>query len=904
MVVNSKGEAVSEARIMIYGIKGSYSVSDFPVRVVQLTETKTDAEGRFEIEVDLQTVEDTDSQFVVVEADGFALGWSSCDYFDASAEKAIVLEKPSVVAGKVIDADGSPINGVMVSAIIISSRAKETYYVWTDDLASAVASTGVLTDTTDGAGQFRIEKIPFDATIEFVVRDKLGRYLKTSTWNASEYRDKGKFEAGAKDIVITMPKASIVTGVVVDKETGEFVKGVRVSLVGQRSDGTGRYYITRVSGDNGTFNMQCAPGRYLLIFGPWVLGSINCTAEPVEVIAKENASVMATLYIVREPPPEPVTEVRSPAGSIIGTITDASGQALSGVEVYGVPGGSEVWVSDANGRIEIAAEEPVDFALENTAINGEPKRVTHLVGRDVERNLGGIRRIPKGAATFDFELSDGFVISGRVVDEDGAPIADADVFLETIPDHGLQKITIQSCVTDEQGSYSLTAIPHGYDYTVAATAQNYGENLLKVSSEKPGMGVFPPGLGYGQRVENMPIMVEPNKRSVEVRDIVLRKSGLVVSGVVFDTLGNRVANAVVEVGGKGQPTLLPIRTDSNGCFIINDLCAGEVELTIDESPDVYYNRFSMTRVTVQAGTEQIIVLVRSAQKVASEPSEPKEGGLIEVLVRDADSKEPLDGAQVYFRGDRMVDDVYQFANEDGLMHVVLPSGRGVVSGANRWGYERKKLNEQVDVVDGQTYRIVVELDSMAICSGIVQDQQGEPIGGAQMYVPGMCVDDSVFVTKADGRFHFRWDVEDAFKEAREPGESVGMVVWHVRRNLAVMFEAAESSMEDLTIVLEPMLTITGRVMDRSGKPVPRALVELKMNCWNTLSECIGSTRFWKSDSNGEYRIEGLPRLVGKLKYKLSVLGWRTEIELGPEDIIPGKVTVVDIILGKGNSESK
>ncbi|MGE5296639.1 MAG: M56 family metallopeptidase [Solirubrobacterales bacterium] len=145
--------------------------------------------------------------------------------------------------------------------------------------------------------------------------------------------------------------------------------------------------------------------------------------------------------------------------------------------------------------------------------------------------------------------------------------------------------------------------------------------------------------------------------------------------------------------------------------------------------------------------------------------------------------------------------------------------------------------------------VIEQVASAHILKGQVLDPNGKPIGEDDVRVtvlPATC-----YVVKPDteGCFELAWS-PDWVGDDRKPR----LLARNAARNLVSLVEIPAPP-ATATIQLEPGLTITGRVVDPNGRPVPKALTMLsladKFTCQSPLAAA-------GTNENGEFKIQAVP----------------------------------------------
>ncbi|MBN2129564.1 MAG: carboxypeptidase regulatory-like domain-containing protein [Sedimentisphaerales bacterium] len=106
--------------------------------------------------------------------------------------------------------------------------------------------------------------------------------------------------------------------------------------------------------------------------------------------------------------------------SVSGTVRDAAGRPLEGVQLLICPRGSRTVLSDQEGEFEIAWRHS-DWA-----------QADYLVARHAEKNLAVALPVGEETEGLNIVLEPAALLAGMVADPNGRPIADADVRVDLI----------------------------------------------------------------------------------------------------------------------------------------------------------------------------------------------------------------------------------------------------------------------------------------------------------------------------------------------------------------------------------------------------------------------------------------------------------------------------------------
>ncbi len=978
-VVDKDGKPVGKAAVKLCGVKET-GQNRFLYDLQDLAETETDEEGKFRFSEKDGDWQETDEKLVLARKEGFSLGWADWYAIGESAEEAIVLSDIAELAGKVVNEDGLAVPGAKVHVLLFPREEKW----WSErEFMRMLASADWLTAMTDPAGGFVISYIPSRYTAEFVVQHE--EYFEKMTWDALEYPDKGKYEAGAKDILITMSKGGVIRVKVADEQTGIGIPKVRVTAIKNNTD----FSLSGITDLEGMAGLPCLPGEYRVVLGPWVYGDPQWRADAIgaTVAAKGTTEVTLKAYVpsvlevqVRdvssgEPVPGIFISIRPVGGgqkygegsnekgvaridflppgkyefetnisntyemvkipgeiildksgihslevkvsrltTLGGVVTDGAGRFLSGVQVFILPGECPTFTTDTAGRYEIAIED-VEAARK---FGVEQKVKPYLLFFYPAGNLGAIIDLPRGTKVKDVQLVDGFGMRGRVIDRNGIPLAGIKIFLDIKMESSdykspVQESPIQDVLTDSQGYYALDGIPRGQKYLLTVFAGDlYGEAKLNIVSnewipgeddaEKETDADYP--IRAGTPTKGL-LVVEPNSEQVQVDDIVLAEAGLMVSGTVWGQFGERLPNVKVYMEGDGQGQFEPALTTENGKFILAGLVEGKIKLYTEyfEYKQIWYEQRMLA---VNAGTKNIVIVLKATRNYVLD-TVPKEGGLVEFLVRDTVTREPIDEVCLELKGREEVFVPDLFTDESGKTAIVLPEGTYSVAKSSKWeGYQNASIKGTIQISNGKKYQIELEMYRKPAYSGMVVDEQGSPVNGARLQLipdkSAMTEDNCEVITAADGVFSFSWDPKEAFQEAEQMESGVFLVVTQERRNLAATFELTEASRENWKITLKKAPSITGIITDSKGKPIAAARINYEIIL--SRSNCLFEYEEIRSNEKGEYWIPALPLLPAGYEFRLdfSDSGYGSsgipEVIIGAEELSAGESLVYDCEFAK------
>ena len=241
--------------------------------------------------------------------------------------------------------------------------------------------------------------------------------------------------------------------------------------------------------------------------------------------------------------------------------------------------------------------------------------------------------------------------------------------------------------------------------------------------------------------------------------------------------------------------------------------------------------------------------VRQGKAVDDVVVEIEKGGIIEAVVREGTTKEPLQNIRVSAYSESSSG--RGWTNADGVARIRVPADEfNIYTSAQEYSYYRS--DKPFVITKGQTTELEILLDHKAGTSGIVLDESDQPMAGA--LVRAHPFGDEV-VTDTKGRFEVGFD-------QRRPAQY--LFARHIESNLAAIVSAKGS--EPIKISLKPALSISGQVTDANAVGIPAARLSLCVNVTNCLS-IFGPELL--ADKNGRYEIKAVPPQQEGFNYRIS-----------------------------------
>jgi uncharacterized GH25 family protein len=610
---------------------------------------RTAADGTFALRVKEGTYD------LGFKASGFAAKTVRAVPVDAQAKPVEVTLEPGVEIRGRITRGGAPVEGVNIIPIMADSMTP--------------AETGP-------DGTFRLTDLtPGEMMLAYSKPDQLIQGMRAVT-------------APASDINIELPAGGRITGHVVDKATHQPVKTFEAGVSPSRSGGGMVMMMPPMmrsfTSDDGTF----------------VLENVPVGASTVSVTAPGYVEARVPNVIVENDKAGDAIEVTMETGvHVTGKVTGPDGAAVGGAVVRleagggnrmrGIPGMSPYTVTDPNG----------EYVLENVE-NGEKSfsfSRSGLISASKTVTLSG------SSARVDAQLTSGTRVTGVVVTEGGAPVADAMVRASSAAEAGFG----QGSRTDSNGSFSFESLAPGH-YSFEANKSGYADAIAH------DVDITTSGL---------------------VR--LIMKNGGVISGHLSGLSATELQNATVRVDSPNGNASAPV--DASGAYRVEGAPLGTVRVSAMTGQVMSSMR--------TAPPKTVLVEAGSAVSVDFEFA-----GDISVSGRVTRNGVPLAGVMISFRGGSLRSGS---GNTDA-------SGRYTVTGLDNGKYsigifdpERGPYSTNYTVSGSATFDI--DIRGVVVRGRVVDASSGAALTDTQVSLrrkDGTSFPTSVTVTDAAGGFSF------------------------------------------------------------------------------------------------------------------------------------------------------
>jgi protocatechuate 3,4-dioxygenase beta subunit len=523
-------------------------------------------------------------------------------------------------------------------------------------------------------------------------------------------------------------------------------------------------------------------------------------------------------------------------------VSDIDGQPIPGaiVERYV----SRDWTTGADLDTQAAERRTTD--RDGAATFTATDQASILVARKRGLSLSWGMRSPSLAGsgpeenTLELTLTAPAAVSGTVQDAAGNPVPHAPVwvkcaFLLNSRDSGVQSWTPLSshlgrqylaARTSADGKFQIEGLPAEATLDLAVTRQGLALD------QPPRTSMGGPSLSFSAGASNIVLTLKP-AGSIEGR-VVQEETGAPLPGA-------RIMLHDTPWLWGGREPFPP--TGPDGIFRLPDLSAGghtiRAVVGTNQFPDWVCDT---ANVSVEAGATNRDVKITASR-----------GAVLEVTVHEEAGDRPIQGATVMTPSQSQT--YSAFTSDKGIARLRLSPGDYHLF-ISKEGFNGHRT--QVTLERGQTNRLTVALQPSTKVTGTVTDAEGKPAAKALI---------SLFLfargnkkTDAQGRFTLNLD-SNQFGGMSEQQHVI--LARDLTRNLAATLDLEEGT-TNVTLRLEPALTLAGRVTDASGKPVANAEVQVMFRT-ERMSSSFGSPV--RVDAEGRFEIKGLPL---KRSYALNV----------------------------------
>jgi hypothetical protein len=474
----------------------------------------------------------------------------------------------------------------------------------------------------------------------------------------------------------------------------------------------------------------------------------------------------------------------------------------------------------------------------------------------------------------DITLGQPKQLSGLVVDENSNPIADAEVSISfALAGQGDDRRYLTNQVapqlltvnTDAAGKFTFERLPA--DATFEFGTKKAGRAAVSTFNNAGYQGgklQFVPG----QTDIKLIVPIEARVEGI----VVEKTSGKPVGGVKLVVLEQQ----------RGLPfDLRTIVSKEDGTFSIDSLTAGKKVLQIVPPAEG----------TADWVAEQVEVTTEAGKTAAGLKVEVSKGGLLELVVKEAETKKPVDKANVSVRDQRNNTWFSARSDKDGIVRIRLTPGEYQIGGVYKQGYTSERRQEAVTIEDGATKRVEWLLAGQPKIAGVVRDETGNPVEGVKLKILPAGNQDAT--SDSQGKFEVNWDPRNWGSQPTV----FYLVGRHKGRNLAAAVEVSENT-KTLDVKLVPGIVFTGRVVDPTGKGIAggQITVMLRASTWGSSIEY----RETKTDAQGGFQVNAIPP---EHRYNLTAMAdgyGQKQVDLQAADAVNNRLDAGQLELAVAN----
>lgn len=230
-----------------------------------------------------------------------------------------------------------------------------------------------------------------------------------------------------------------------------------------------------------------------------------------------------------------------------------------------------------------------------------------------------------------------------------------------------------------------------------------------------------------------------------------------------------------------------------------------------------------------------------------EPVELEKGGLIEVVVKDAETGKPIERAQATALP-RTANFRFQCLTDKTGSGIIRALPGGYQLSVTRPGFQRRKEGEVfVSLEEGKTERVSLSMTPSPAIRGIVFDAQGKPVSGAE--VCSLPSGGRIYQTDAEGRFA-------VLLEGWSVSSVSGIVARLPQRDLAAIASVNDPK-TPIEVRLLPGCAVVGRVAADNGRPLAGAMVSVSARLEGNENAALSQNAI--TDAEGRYETKAMPQ---------------------------------------------
>ena len=474
----------------------------------------------------------------------------------------------------------------------------------------------------------------------------------------------------------------------------------------------------------------------------------------------------------------------------------------------------------------------------------------------------------QGAADVEIQLEMPGIISGKVMNEAGEPIYNAEILMNSLSrgdpmltEHGddLDHYALpQPVKTDVNGMFVLRSLPQGATTSFDVKGPGYA------AQKRNGVPVSTEGLEFRlkreSRIEGRLTYAGTGKP--------VKEAGVALEGIYL-------------TDGWGQA-----RVDSNGNYLLKNIAPGMYGLYLTHGPKGW-TALAKEFITVAEGqtvSNVDLTLIRSGFITGRVTDQETDEPIANHPIRLKDAARPEDSQLMDHRTTTDETGVYRFDAAPGraLVHTNPPVGYQDSGSTDR--FDIGQIQRRVDVVEDETVVVDFQFSRGMKLVGRVVTGDGEPIAGA-----------SIANVRDRHTEYGRSDESGGFTiSGLRPGQILGLTAEHGGLGLRGTIEIVVRPWLPVEIRMKPYerVKVSGRVIGPEEKPM--RLVDVVLMHWAPKGHSAYGTIVAVTDNNGWFR--EIELIVGdEYEIHVELEGYR-EAETGRFTATAEMTQIADLVL--------
>jgi hypothetical protein len=247
--------------------------------------------------------------------------------------------------------------------------------------------------------------------------------------------------------------------------------------------------------------------------------------------------------------------------------------------------------------------------------------------------------------------------------------------------------------------------------------------------------------------------------------------------------------------------------------------------------------------------EEAVVDTEEGKTTKGIKIEVSKGGLLEVVVTEADTKKPVEQVSVSLQGSIANQWFSCLTDKDGVGQIRLSPGEYTLNNVYKQGYSSRIEQQGVTIENGKTTRLEIQLKGQPKITGVVRDKEGKPLDGVKLKI--IPFSGSEVSSNSEGKFETGWDPR------MWGGETpiTYLIARDEKNNLADANEVNEDT-KQLDIKLKDGIILSGSVVDVNNKPIAGAAIQVYFRAGNNSSSITDKGN--KTGADGRFEIKAIP----------------------------------------------